>query len=452
MKKYAAYKQSGVKWLGDVPEDWAIKRLKFLVYSIKGGGTPATGNPDFWNGSIPWVSPKDMKVEHISRTKDYVTEVAISSSSTELVEANSILIVVRSGILKHTLPVALNIVPVSLNQDMKALTPTQEVMPEFLAVMLRGLQSEILAFCTKLQATVDSIEMDDLVNFDLPVPTLPEQRAIVAFLNERTAHLDGLIRRKEDLLKLLAEQRAALITRAVTQGLDASAPLQQSDVTWLEQVPAHWLITRLKFVADVHSGIAKGKKYLPTQELVEVPYLRVANVQDGYLNLDDITTISVTPAEAKSYELQPQDILMNEGGDNDKLGRGTVWEGQVAPCIHQNHVFAIRHNGKVDSWFLSYFFGSTACKPYFFLSGNQATNLASISSSAISDTPLALPPLAEQREIVAAINKGNKRLDKMTDITNREIAKLREYRAALITAAVTGRIDVRAAVPELAEA
>ena len=222
------------------------------------------------------------------------------------------------------------------------------------------------------------------------------------------------------------------------------AATKPSGVEWLGDVPAHWEVKRLKFVADVHSGIAKGKKYLPNQELVEVPYLRVANVQDGYLNLDDISTISVTPAEAESYQLCPLDILMNEGGDNDKLGRGTVWEGQITPCIHQNHVFAIRHNGTVDSWFLSYFFGSSACKPYFFLSGNQATNLASISSSAIADTPFPAPPLSEQRAIAAFLDERTAHLDGLIRRKEDLLKLLAEQRAALITRAVTRGLDATA--------
>lgn len=444
MKKYAAIKPSGVEWLGDVPAHWEVKRLKFIINAslMYGANEAAEFDDTNWPRFVRITDVNENGTLRKETFKSLPPEVAEPYLLTEgdILLARSGATVGKSFKYEKSWGVS------AFAGYLIRARIGEQALPAFVAFYLKSSSYWQWVNSSFIQSTIQNLSAERYANLEVPLPPLDEQRAIAYFLDARTTHLGGLIRRKEDLLKLLAEQRAALITSAVTRGLDAAAPLRDSGVPWLGQVPVHWEVKRLKFVADVHSGIAKGKKYLPNQELIEVPYLRVANVQDGFLNLSDIATISVTPAEAEAYQLLPMDILMNEGGDNDKLGRGTVWEGQITPCIHQNHVFAIRHNGTVDSWFLSYFFGSNACKPYFFLSGNQATNLASISSSAIADTPFPMPPLNEQREIVKAVDKGNKRLDKMTDITNREIAKLIEYRAALITAAVTGRIDVRATV------
>jgi type I restriction enzyme, S subunit len=443
MKKYEAYRPSGVEWLGEVPAHWEVKRLRFALKATNPVGSKLPLAVDALVSFVPMSAVGeyggltlkiDKPLDEIGSGYTYFAENdVVIAKITPCFEngKGAIAIGLTNGVAFGT-------------TELHVLRPDSSTDARFLFYLTISEAFRKMGEAEMFGAGGQKRVPEDFIkNLSTALPPLPEQQAIAAFLDARTAHLDGLIARKEDLLKLLAEQRAARITRAVTRGLVADVPLKESGVPWLGQVPAHWEVKRLKFVADVHSGIAKGKKYSLEQELVEVPYLRVANVQDGYLNLDDVTMISVTPAEAKAYELQPLDVLMNEGGDNDKLGRGAVWEGQVAPCIHQNHVFAIRCDDTVDPYFLSYFFGSLACKPYFLLSGNQATNLASISSSAIADTPLTAPPLAEQRTIVAAITQYKVRVDKMVDITVREIAKLREYRAALITAAVTGRIDVR---------
>jgi restriction endonuclease S subunit len=114
-------KDSGVDWLGEVPEHWDVRRLKFSVIAI-GGGTPNTSNPDYWDGEIPWASPKDMKVEYLNQTQDYITALGVSESTTSIVPSNTVLIVVRSGILKHSIPVAINNIPMSINQGYEGVT------------------------------------------------------------------------------------------------------------------------------------------------------------------------------------------------------------------------------------------------------------------------------------------------------------------------------------------
>jgi hypothetical protein len=134
----------------------------------------------------------------------------------------------------------------------------------------------------------------------------------------------------------------------------------------------------MKFVTRVQTGIALGKTY--NEPTTEFPYLRVANVQDGYIDLADVKTIKVPEREAAAAKLRDGDVLMNEGGDADKLGRGAIWREQVSPCLHQNHVFALRPQSVTSEW-LSTWTGSVFAKAYFETRAKQSTNLASISSS-----------------------------------------------------------------------
>ena len=283
-------------------------------------------------------------------------------------------------------------------------------------------------------------DWDFIRNRPIPVPQIPQQRAIADYLDRETARLDALVAAKERVLGLLAEKRRSLITRAVTRGLDPRSPLRDSGNPWLGEIPAHWVATRLKFVADVRGGITIGQRY-DTSDLVELPYLRVANVQDGHLDLTEVATVILPRAEAVTCMLEAGDVLMNEGGDADKLGRGCVWRGEIAHCLHQNHVFAVRPRGVLAEW-LNTWTSTEGAKAFFESRAKQSTNLASISSTNINELPIPLPPPEEQRALVDHVNGVTAKLDALHFATDRTINLLKERRAALIAAAVTGKIDV----------
>lgn len=152
---YERYKDSGIEWLGKVPKHWQLQKVKFMAKAT-GGGTPNTNNPEYWNGDIPWVSPKDMGPRIISETKDSITEKGLKESTTTVVEKNTVLIVVRSGILRHSIPVGITSIPVALNQDMKGLTTEQKLSPYYLAMLIFGCQKELLPLWCKPGCTVES--------------------------------------------------------------------------------------------------------------------------------------------------------------------------------------------------------------------------------------------------------------------------------------------------------
>jgi len=206
-------------------------------------------------------------------------------------------------------------------------------------------------------------------------------------------------------------------------------------------VPAHWHLARLKFVAKVQTGVAKGKDNIG-KVTVEVPYLRVANVQDGYLDLDEVSTIEIPADDLPRYRLRAGDVLMNEGGDFDKLGRGHVWDGSIDPCIHQNHVFAVRPLGISPRW-LNAVTSSDYAQFYFMSRSKQSTNLASISSTNLMELPVVIPTAVEQEALLNAIDAQCATCDRMIESGQSAIQLLLERRSALVTAAVTGKIDVR---------
>ena len=255
-KPYPAYKNSGIEWLGEIPAHWGLKRLKRIV-RIRGGGTPTKDNLDYWRGDIPWVSPKDMKVALILDTEDKITPQAVRESATSLIPAGAVLLVVRSGILVHSIPVAIAGRELALNQDLKALIPGSEIVPGYLLYTILGLHKEFLTEWKKEGATVESLELDLVVQTQLSLPTIREQRSIAAFLDRETARIDALVAKKQQVIALLQERRTALITRAVTKGLDPNVPLKDFGVEWLGEIPAHWEVKRLKHTLRPRKGAIK---------------------------------------------------------------------------------------------------------------------------------------------------------------------------------------------------
>lgn len=212
-------KPSGVEWLGDMPEHWDIRKLKFEM-SFRGGGTPSKEEPSYWGGDIPWVSPKDMKCDVISDAEDHITERAVVESSTNLVPSGSILIVVRSGILQRTIPIATCNREVALNQDMTALNPIRNLTAEYFILLVRGCENVLLSEWTKRGATVESIEHQFLANSQIPIPPREEQSAIVGFISDETKGIGLAIERAKREIDFLKEYRTRLIADVVTGKLD----------------------------------------------------------------------------------------------------------------------------------------------------------------------------------------------------------------------------------------
>ncbi len=199
-------------------------------------------------------------------------------------------------------------------------------------------------------------------------------------------------------------------------------------------IPEEWGIRPLAEVAEIRTGVAKNAN-ISVSNPVAVHYLRVANVQDGYLDLSNMSQLQVAQEDLKRYAVLPGDVLMNEGGDLDKLGRGAVWRGEFAPCIHQNHVFVVRCRTSLSPDFLNIWTAAAPARRYFLVAGKQTTNLASINKTALGGLPVAIPAETEQRAIATALSD----VDALLTQLDRLIAKKRDIKQAAMQQLLTGK-------------
>ena len=284
----------------------------------------------------------------------------------------------------------------------------------------------------------------------IPLPPLPEQHRIATYLDASCAAIDAAVSAKRRQLDTLDALRKSIIQRAVTRGIAPNAALEATGNVWLAQVPRGWKLVALKRIAEIRGGLTLGKQY--EGALIERPYLRVGNVQDGHLDLADVSVIELPASVAAGVELCPDDVLMTEGGDLDKLGRGHLWRGEIPGCLHQNHIFAVRcFAHKLKPMFLAHATAAQYGRDYFEATGKKTTNLANTNATKVGQFPIPLPPLAEQEAICAHLNEKTAEVNRITATITTQIETLTAYRKSLIHECVSGQrrvtdADVRALV------
>ena len=422
---------SPVSWGSAFPATWPCKRIKYLC-RFAGGGTPDKGNPEYWNGGIPWVSPKDMKSATVDDTEDHITTDGLESSATKLVAPGAVLLVMRSGILRHSIPVAINRVSVALNQDMRALIPLPQIEARFLARLLEGHQQQLLNVWSKVGSTVESLESDLIGETEIAVPEFAQQRAIADYLDRETARLDALVAEKERVLALLAEKRRALITRAVTRGLDPDAPLRDSGILWLGEIPAHWGTERARWLfreRDERSDTGE-------EELLSVSHLTGVTPRSE----KDVSMFEAATTEGYKICFSGDLVINTLWAWMGAMGVASE-DGIVSPAYNVYEAGVHLNPSYVDALVRLPVFAQEVTR---YSKGVWSSRLRLYPESFFT-VSFPVPPLSEQCEIVAHIANETRKLDELRAATERTTVLLKERRAALIAAAVTGQIDVEQA-------
>lgn len=347
----------------------------------------------------------------------------------------------RSGLVGHNLRGV-------VSSTVQKLTPSKEVTGTYLYYHLLFRFDWIQGRRTGTGVPHAPKDLARILNLKYPL-NIVEQEGITSVL----ASIDKAIEKTEALIAKYQQIKAGLMNDLFTRGVTADGKLrppreqapelyQETPIGW---IPKEWSVKLLGSLAEIVSGVTLGSKVEISNE-IEVPYLRVANVQDGYLDLTEVKTVLVSISQFEKLQLRYGDVLMNEGGDFDKLGRGSVWQEEIKPCIHQNHVFRVRPgDDKLRSYYLAFWSQSEMGKKYFVLNSKQSTNLASINSTQLNRFPVALPSPIEQERIEARIVAHNGYVDSL----GQELVKLRQQKLGLMHDLLTGRVQVKLAEIEV---
>lgn len=444
LPRYPEYKGSGMPWVGTVPTHWVVQPLLSV----------AVERSEF-NAGMRERNLLSLSYGRIIR-KD------IDSNDGLLPESFETYQIVRKGDIvlrltdlqndKRSLRSALVNEQGIITSAYLALRPTS-TSSAYLAYLLRAYDLSKV-FYSMGGGLRQSMKFADLRRMSIALPPLDEQTAITAFLDRETAKIDALIAEQEKLIALLAEKRQATISHAVTRGLDPDAPMKDSGVQWLGEVPAHWAVKSLGRIAidrcdgPFGSGI-KSEHYTDEGALV----IRLQNIRAGAFNVGEPVYLDETyfRRELQGHAVVADDLLVaGLGDDNNLLGRACVAPPGLGPALVKADCFRFRLEPDVA---LPAFVAMQLCAGAAFDAGVLATGTtrSRIPLGVMATRKLVLPPFPEQRQIANFVSMESRKLDALSSEAVRAIELLKERRSALIAAAVTGQIDVRGALPTCEE-
>ena len=470
----------------DIPSHWSWSTFS-EVGEWTGGGTPSKRKSSYWKGNIPWVSPKDMKRLKIDDTKDHVTQKALEESATNRVPAGSILFVTRSGILERTLPTAHATVPVTINQDLKALTLSENVHPEFLLYYTRAVERLILRQCSKHGTTVASLESGRLYRFPFPLPPLPEQRRIVARIEELFSNLDAGVGDLETAGRQLERYRLSVLQAAVEGHLTADwrrthdpepadqlleRILEERRAQWeedyrakyeakgkeppsgwesrysepesceiqnLSDLPDSWLWTNIDHLTT--RGPQNGL-YLPKREYGSgTPILRIDDFQNGWSrHSNQLQKVRACEDDVEKYSLELGDLVVNRVNSMSHLGKCLLIDDSNVPSLFESNMMRLHLASMCDGKFVEYYLRSPIGRQYLIKDAKHAVNQASINQGDVKSTPVPLPPRAEQKEIVEQVERLLSVADDGATTVERERTRADRLRQSILKQAFSGRL------------
>jgi type I restriction enzyme S subunit len=308
-----------------------------------------------------------------------------------------------------------------IGRGLAVVRPLEIADLDFILAALRFYESALAKLGSG--STFGAINRDVLESLEIPLPSLGEQKRIAAVLNEQMATVKRARAAAEAQLKAAKDLPAAYLREVFD-----SANIK------------HWESKPLGEVGEIVSGLTLGRKFNPAAN-IKVPYLRVANVKDGHLDLTDVYDIEATASEVEKLRLKFGDLLLTEGGDRDKLGRGTFWEEQLPLCLHQNHIFRVRFNlTRYSPHFVSAQAGSPYGKAYFLAHAKQTTGIATINQQVLSKFPLLSPSLSEQTRIATQLSEKTVANSQMITNLETQLDTIKKIPAALLRQAFTGKI------------
>jgi len=434
---YTSHRNVEVPWLDSLPKEWSLAPIKYH-FMVVGGSTPKSDEATYWDGDVVWITPADLSklsTKYVNVSARSITKKGLGSCGTSLVPEKSVIISSRAPI--GSLAIATStlctnqgckaLVPLSIHSDSRYLYYWLLVNSEPLNVLGKG-------------TTFLEISGEVLAGFDMPVPSSVEQETIANFLDHETAKIDTLIDKQQQLIKLLKEKRQAVISHAVTKGLNPDAPMKDSGVEWLGEVPEHWVTPKMGYLCDVTklTGFEYTNYWQPSDD-GEIIALRGFNVSERFLSLEKTEKISKQLSNRLSRsKLKAGDIVMPCTGT---LGNAAVIEHNDKFHINQN-IAKLSFSERLTPNFAVQWLTSSVFRTIVDFNNTSGMQPVLLIGD-IRNMPIPLPPQQEQEKIIKYLDVSNAKYGQIIQRAEQSLNLLGERRTAIISAAVTGKIDVR---------
>ena len=433
--RYPAYKDSGVEWLGEVPEHWEVRRLKTLCLrsALYGANVAATA---YTTTGVRFIRTTDITEDgHLKETGVFVPEELVKDY---LLKGGDVLISRSGTVGRAFLYDSGEHGPCAYAGYLVRFVPSENVLPKFVFLFTKTQAFADFLQVTAISSTIENVNGEKYANATWLLPPLPEQHTIVAFLDRETARIDALIEKKHRFIELLEEKRQALITHAVTKGLDPDVEMKDSGVEWIGEVPTHWEVRAFTRCA-IEQADYRGAT--PTKTESGIFLVTAKNIRKGWIDYEAsrefVSEIDYLTIMRRGLP-QLGDLLLTTEAP---LGYAALVDREDIALAQR--VIRFRMD---PSLFEPRFVLYSVLSPYFqnqMLCQSTGSTVLGIKASKLPQLKILCPPVSEQRQILALIDKKCAMPDKILERANRQIALFKEYRTALISAAVTGKIDVR---------
>jgi type I restriction enzyme, S subunit len=440
LPRYAAYKETAIGWAREFPKHWTVASLKWLCERYS-GGTPDKTRPEYWEGgAIPWLNSGAVNDGRIYEASAYITHDAFQNSSAKWIPAGA-LVMALAGQGKTKGTVAQLMFEATCNQSMAAVVPKHRIDARYLYWWLASNYQNIRNMAGG--DLRDGLNLDLLGSIPCPLPPLEEQSAVAAFLDSETNKIDALIAEQEKLIALLAEKRQTIISHAVTRGLNSDAPMKDSGVAWLGEVPAHWKVGKIQSFARRESGHTPSRQRPEFWENCTIPWFSLADVwqiRDGDVEYVHETKemVSELGIENSSARLLPAGTVMLSR--TASVGYSAIMGCDMATT--QDFINWVCRPQLMPEFLLHVLRGMRSEFDRLMMGSTHQT----IYMPDVAKLMMTLPPLIEQEAIVAFVRSETAKLNALRDDAERAVLLLKERRSALIAAAVTGQIDVRGTI------
>lgn len=425
-QQYEEYKNSGVEWLGEVPKDWQLSRIQESTSIINGHPFESSKfNP---TKGMPLVRIRDIRHQKTEVFFDgVVPEAAVINDGDILIGMDG-----DFNVAKWTGGMA------ALNQRVACIRHKNPIIQSFLYYLL-PYHMKIVNDLT-YYTTVKHLSSNDILKTTFALPSENELKNIVNFLNHETAQIDTLIEKQQILIQLLKEKRQAVISHAVTKGLNPDAPMKDSGVEWVDVIPKHWKAYKLGYCANVGNGATPSRENSSFWKDGSISWLNSSKINDVIIREADQFITPLAKLQTSVQPVQENDLLIAITGEGQTRGRVAICK--LEATINQ-HLASIRITDKeLDYEYLYYWLNSNYSRIRFESSGAGSTKGA-ITCGDITSYPVLIPPKKEQQGIVKHIKEKNEVFDALIGNAEQAIQLMQERRTALISAAVTGKIDVR---------
>ena len=445
-KAYPAYKDSGVEWLGKIPEQWSLWKIARAFSLIGSGTTPLTSHEEYYDGDIPWVNTTELRDGIIIDTSKKLTPKAILDYPTlQVYPAGTLLVALYGATIGK---VGILQISATTNQACCAIFNSEQLIVGFTFYWFLAFRQQLILLASG--GGQPNISQETIRSLRVPTPLLSEQRAITAFLDRETTRINTLIAKKQHLIELLQEKRAALISHAVTKGLDPNVKMKDSGVEWLGEIPEHWKMMRVRDVTKlIQTGPFGSQLHSDDYSPNGTPIINPSHLVDGHIQPDwDCAVDEEFRSRLERHILHDGDIVFARRGEMGRCALVTAIEegwlcGTGSILVRPDTALSL-------SAFLNRVLSTRGVKDWLLLESVGST-MDNLNTGILSRIPLPMPPLSEQYAINAFIDQETARIDALIARIGEAIEKLKEYSAALISAAVTGKIDVRGEVASVGE-